>query len=78
MLGTHSELHRGQMSHICDISPLRVKFFLVNCIFYTRTLSFECVVFYLGINNFPDVLKGLSTGAKEVGITKVDRARTNF
>ena len=25
MLGTHSELCRGQMSHICDISPLRVK-----------------------------------------------------
>ena len=25
MLGTHSELRRGQMSHICDISPLRVK-----------------------------------------------------
>ena len=24
MLGTHSELCRGQMSHICDISPLRV------------------------------------------------------
>ena len=24
MLGTHSKLHRGQMSHICDISPLRV------------------------------------------------------
>ena len=24
MLGTHSELYRGQMSHICDISPLRV------------------------------------------------------
>ena len=27
MLGTHSEPHRGQMSHIyivCDISPLRV------------------------------------------------------
>ena len=25
MLGTHSELHWGQMSHICDISPLRLK-----------------------------------------------------
>ena len=25
MLGTHSELRRGQMSHICDISPLSVK-----------------------------------------------------
>ena len=24
-LGTHSEPRRGQMSHICDISPLRVK-----------------------------------------------------
>ena len=24
MLGTHSEPCRGQMSHICDISPLRV------------------------------------------------------
>ena len=24
-LETHSQLHRGQMSHICDISPLRVK-----------------------------------------------------
>ena len=24
MLGTHSQLHRGQMSYICDISPLRV------------------------------------------------------
>ena len=24
MLGTHSKLHRGQMSHIGDISPLRV------------------------------------------------------
>ena len=24
MLGTHSELHRGRMSHICDISPLKV------------------------------------------------------
>ena len=24
MLGTHSEPRRGQMSHICDISPLRV------------------------------------------------------
>ena len=23
-LGTHSELCRGQMSHICDISPIRV------------------------------------------------------
>ena len=23
-LGTHSQLRRGQMSHICDISPLRV------------------------------------------------------
>ena len=26
MLGTHSEPRRGQMSHICDISPLRVKY----------------------------------------------------
>ena len=25
MLGTHSELRRGQMSHICDISALSVK-----------------------------------------------------
>ena len=25
MLGAHSQLRRGQMSHICDISPLRVK-----------------------------------------------------
>ena len=25
MLGTHSKLCRGQMSHICDISALRVK-----------------------------------------------------
>ena len=25
MLGTHSEPRRGQMSHICNISPLRVK-----------------------------------------------------
>ena len=25
MLGIHSEPRRGQMSHICDISPLRVK-----------------------------------------------------
>ena len=24
MLGTHSEPRRGQMSHICDISPVRV------------------------------------------------------
>ena len=24
MLGTHSKLRRGQMSHICDISALRV------------------------------------------------------
>ena len=24
MLGTHFKLQRGQMSHICDISPLRV------------------------------------------------------
>ena len=24
MLGTHSEPRRGQMSHICDISALRV------------------------------------------------------
>ena len=24
-LGTHSQLHRGQMSHICDIGPLKVK-----------------------------------------------------
>ena len=26
MLGTHSEPRRGEMSHICDISPLRVNF----------------------------------------------------
>ena len=25
MLGMPSDLHSGQMSHICDISPLRVK-----------------------------------------------------
>ena len=25
MLGKHSEPRRDQMSHICDISPLRVK-----------------------------------------------------
>ena len=24
MLGTHSEPHRGEMSHICDITVLRV------------------------------------------------------
>ena len=33
MIGTHSELRRGQMSHICDISPLRVKlgkYYLAN------------------------------------------------
>ena len=32
MLGTHSELHRGQMSHIhgCDISALRVKSSVVS------------------------------------------------
>ena len=34
ILGTHSELHRGQMSHIRDISALRVK----------QVMSFECVV----------------------------------
>ena len=27
MLGTHSELRMGQMSHICDISALWVKLF---------------------------------------------------
>ena len=24
MLGMHCQLYRGQMSHICDISPLRI------------------------------------------------------
>ena len=28
MLGTHSEPRRGQLSHICDISALRVKIIL--------------------------------------------------
>ena len=28
MLGTHSELRRGEMSHICDISALRVNVIL--------------------------------------------------
>ena len=40
MLGTHSEPHRGQMSHICDISPLRVNKTCVGnlcsyCMMYT-------------------------------------------
>ena len=30
MVGTHSEVYRGQMSQICDISPLRVN--LINAV----------------------------------------------
>ena len=32
MLGTHSEPRRGQMSHICDISPLRVNLETTNIV----------------------------------------------
>ena len=32
MLGTHSKLCRGQMSHICDISPLRVKIVFITLV----------------------------------------------
>ena len=31
MLGTHSEPHSCQMSHICDICPLRVKIANIMC-----------------------------------------------
>ena len=30
MLGTHSKLHSGQMSHICDISPLRINGYVMH------------------------------------------------
>ena len=36
MVGTHSQVHRGQMSHICGISPLSVKFFH-NTIVYSSS-----------------------------------------
>ena len=32
-IGTHSELHRGQMSHICDISPPRVNYMFSELIY---------------------------------------------
>ena len=38
MLGTHSELHRGQMSHICDISTLRVKYLLFFIFFFISSI----------------------------------------
>ena len=38
MLGTHSELRKGQMSHICDISTLRVKY-IVYLFFFIFFIS---------------------------------------
>ena len=50
MLGTHSKLCSGQMSHICDISPLRVneenemsKNFPKNIRKYNSTFSFASI-----------------------------------
>ena len=33
MLGTHSKPHRGQMSHICDTSALRVKKYMKGVVY---------------------------------------------
>ena len=55
MLGTHSKLRNGQMSHICDISPLRVKSTLIlsynvkiqEILFkHTASLYFPSVIIY--------------------------------
>ena len=40
-IGTHSELHRGQMSHICDISPPRVNYMFSELI-YTSDNQWFC------------------------------------
>ena len=39
MLGTHSKLRRDQMSHICDISPLRV----IPKSLITKYDNFHCI-----------------------------------
>ena len=39
MLGTHSEPRRGQMSHICDISPLRVNAYQVKYWIWRETYA---------------------------------------
>ena len=39
MLGTHSEPRRGQMSHICDISPLRAKRFSLHKPFFEQLIQ---------------------------------------
>ena len=39
MLGTHYELRRGQMSHICDISALRVNAYEVKYWIWRETYT---------------------------------------
>ena len=53
MLETHSQVHRGQMSHICGISPLSVKFFH-NTIVYsssgvTNVTQFQAIVMIIKV-----------------------------
>ena len=49
MLGTHSEPNRGEMSHICDISPLEVK--LVTSIDNNNTVCIQQINVKLGKKN---------------------------
>ena len=51
MLGTHSKLHRDQMPHTYDISPLRVKTFLYLVTISSILHLFSHALRFLGICN---------------------------
>ena len=47
MLGTHSEPRRGEMSHVCDISPLKVKITMsIDKKKYSLYTANKCKVLY--------------------------------
>ena len=51
MPGTHSEPHRGQMSHICDINLLRVKSFSVEILVTFHVSTHYCIIYQRNTTN---------------------------
>ena len=75
MLGTHFEPHRGQMSHICDISALRVKFIYMFVFIDTQDFRFPLGMnpSKLLINDIESLQKGMDV--KELGMTRELQAK---
>ena len=81
MLGTHSEPCRGQMSHICDISPLRVNVIrseiICNVILAVKTVLPKYHNLYI-LDSTLSLCIIISKSLKEIIMQSVNLPETNY